>query len=340
VAERATITTLMNVEGKSLTEVTLRVRNHAQPFVKVELPPGAQLLSAEVEGERVKPVLGTDGSRVPLLRAGFNPSGAYTVSFVYLNAGTRFAKSGAYEMGLPKLDVPVNLLTWEISLPDRLEVRQFGGNALAAELFPAAAQNVLADGADDFSGTESSVWAQTGVDIGTLAPGQIGGIAADPNGAVVSGATVTVFNTQTGTSLTTRTDGEGRWVLSGVSPGPVRVTVASPGFSTAQQELDTLASQPVRLGTTLQAGSVSATVEVTSNAKDAEREGRRIEEQARKNQAAQINAPSQNVFNLQRRVAGILPVRVEVPRAGKSYRFVRPLVLEEETRITFQYKSK
>ena len=29
VAERATITTLINVEGKSLTEVTLRVRNHA-----------------------------------------------------------------------------------------------------------------------------------------------------------------------------------------------------------------------------------------------------------------------------------------------------------------------
>ncbi|MCA1578634.1 MAG: hypothetical protein LC794_14860 [Acidobacteria bacterium] len=53
-----------------------------------------------------------------------------------------------------------------------------------------------------------------------------------------------------------------------------------------------------------------------------------------------LNAPSQNVFNLQRRVAGILPVRIEVPRSGLSYRFVRPLVLEEETRITFQYKSK
>src|SRR5712671_6673377 len=55
VAERATITTLTNVEGKSLTEVTLRVRNHSQPYVKVELPKGATLLSAEVEGERVKP---------------------------------------------------------------------------------------------------------------------------------------------------------------------------------------------------------------------------------------------------------------------------------------------
>ena len=222
VAERATITTLMNVEGKSLTEVTLRVRNHSQPFVKVELPPGATLLSAEVEGERVKPVPGTDGSRVPLLRAGLNPQGAYTVSFVYLSSGARFAKTGAYEMVLPKLDIPVNVLTWEVSLPDRLEVRQFAGNALAAELFPAAAQNVLASNADDFNETEANVWAQTSVDISKLEAGQIGGIVADANGAVIPNAIVTVVNTQTGTSLTTRSDGEGRWVVSGVQPGPVQ----------------------------------------------------------------------------------------------------------------------
>lgn len=339
VAERATITTLTNVEGKSLTEVTLRVRNHAQLFVKVELPPGATLFSAEVEGESVKPMLGTDGSRVPLLRNGFNPSGAYTVSFVYLHSGTRFAKSGAYEMGLPKLDIPVNLLTWEISLPDRLEVRQFGGNALAAELFPAAAQNFLAfnlDGTD----TDSGVWAQTGVELAELAPGQIGGIVVDPNGAVIANAVITVNNTQTGASLTTNSDGEGRWVVSGMQPGPVRVTVASPNFKSTQHELELLASRPARMGTTLQVASVSAVVTITSGAEVLDRESRRTEEEARKSQAAQINAPSQNVFNLQRRVAGVLPVQVEVPKAGKSYRFVRPLVLKEETRVTFQYKSK
>jgi len=341
VAERATVTTLTNVEGKSLTEVMLRVRNHAQPFVKVELPPGAQLLSADVEGERVKPFLGSDGNRVPLLRAGFNPSGAYTVSFVYLSSGARFTKGGAYEMGLPKLDIPVNVLTWEISLPDRLEVKQFGGNALAAELFPAAAQNVIVDGTtDDYDVTASNVWAQTGIDISGLEAGQIGGIVADPNGAVVTNAAVTVVNKQTGASLTTRSDGDGRWVVSGIQPGPVRVTIAAPGFSSAQQDLEVNGSRPARLGTTLTVGTVSETVTVTSNLNSLEAGSRRIEDQVRKNQVAQLNTPSQNVFNLQRRVAGILPVRVDVPRSGKSYRFVRPLVLEEETKVTFQYKSK
>jgi hypothetical protein len=33
-------------------------------------------------------------------------------------------------------------------------------------------------------------------------------------------------------------------------------------------------------------------------------------------------------------------VRVDVPRAGNSYNFVRPLVLDEETKVTFTYKSK
>jgi len=46
------------------------------------------------------------------------------------------------------------------------------------------------------------------------------------------------------------------------------------------------------------------------------------------------------VFNLQKRVAGILPVHVDVPRSGKSYRFVRPLVMDEETKISFQYRAK
>jgi hypothetical protein len=339
VAERATITTLMNVEGKSLTEVTLRLRNHAQPFVRVELPAGAQLFSAEVEGERVKPVRGTDGSsRVPLLRAGFNPSGAYTVTFVYSNSGTRFGKTGAYEMGLPKLDIPVNFLTWEISLPDRLEVRQFGGNALAAELFPAAAQNVIAGNEDDFDAKDSIAWTQS-VELSNLEAGQIGGIIVDPNGAVVAGATVTVVNKQTGVSQTTQSDGEGHWVVSGAQPGPSTVRIDSSGFKSAHQELAVNGARATRLGTTLEIGAVTESVTVTAAGAFTIDGINRIDEQARKKQAAQLNAPSQNVFNLQRRVAGILPVHVDVPRAGKSYRFVRPLVLEEETRVTFQYKA-
>jgi hypothetical protein len=259
---------------------------------------------------------------------------------VYLNSEAPFAKSGSYEMGLPKLDIPVNVLTWEISLPDRLEVRQFAGNAMAADLFPTAAQSVFTSTADDLSETDSYVFSQSSVDMETLGAGQIGGIVADPTGAVIPNAEITVVNKQTGQSVTARSDGDGRWVVSGMQPGPVRVSVVSPGFKSNQQELELGGSRSAKLGTTLEVGGVTETVTVTSGDSNVESNGRRVEDQVRKNQAAQMNAPSQNVFSLQRRVAGILPVRVEVPRAGKSYRFVRPLVMEEETKVSFQYKSK
>lgn len=343
VAERATITTLMNVEGKSLTEVTLRIKNHAQPFVKVELPPGASLLSAEVEGEKVKPVLGSDGSRVPLLRAGFRPSGAYTVSFVYLSSGASFAKSGAYEMGLPKLDIPISILKWEVFLPDRLEVKQFGGNALSASLFPANAEGALGvnlDGEED----QENTWVPNSGETGALEAGQIGGVVVDPNGAVIAGAAITILNPQTGATLTARTNNEGRWVVPGVRSGPLRLKVEYQGFKSFQNDMDFDSSRAAQLGVTLQMGGTSETVTVTASQAELERHGRRFEDRLRKNEGSGdslgVNEPSQNVFNLQKRVAGVLPVRVDVPRAGKSYRFVRPLVLEEETKISFQYKTR
>jgi hypothetical protein len=334
VAERATVTTLTNIEGRTLTEVSLRVRNHAKPFMKVDLPAGVQLLSAEVEGQRVRPVEGADGIRVPLLRAGLDSSKPYTVSFVYYTSGAKFAKSGAYNMDLPRWSIPVNVLTWEVSLPERLDVKQFGGNALSAELIPASIATNLIDGEDDFSDASRS-WSQ--VDLSTLEPGQVGGVIVDLNGAVIPNAEVTVINTQTGVSLATRSDDEGHWRIIGMQPGAVKVSIDSPGFKKMRIDLDLQASKPARIGTTLEVGSVSETVTVTDGA---EINSRRIEDDLKKNQMAQLNTASQNVFNLQRRVAGILPVAVEVPRSGKSYRFVRPLVMEVETRITFQYKSK
>jgi hypothetical protein len=335
VAERATVTTLANVEGRTLTEISLRVRNHAKPYLKVELPAGVQLVTAEVEGQRVRPVEGGDGRRVPLLRPGLDSSRAYTVSFVYLSEGARFAKNGSYDMGLPKLDIPINLLTWEVSLPDRLEVKQFGGNALAAELFPAAvANNFVVDGVEN-NNFDANFWNSN--DLSTLEGGQIGGIIVDPAGAVVPGAQVTVSNTQTGASQTTTSNGDGNWVITGMQPGPVKVVISQPGFKNMQYDLELQASKPARMGTTLEVGAVAESVTVTSGGAVV---ADRIQEFARKKQTEGLYMLSQNAVNLQRRVAGILPVPVEVPRSGKSYRFVRPLVMDEETRITFQYKSR
>jgi hypothetical protein len=244
VAERAVVTTLVTTEGRSLTEIKLTIKNQAQPFLKVELPAGASILSAEVAGEKVKPVEGPDGNRVPLLRAGFRPIDSYTVSFVFMHSGAPFAKKGGSDLSLPKMDVPINLLQWEVFLPERYKVKDFGGDAIAANLLP-----------------PSPIYAANGT-----------------------------------------YDGEAG-----------RLTAAIVG----QTE----------------------TVQVMTETSEI-RASRRNERDARKNAEKQQMAASSNVTNLQQRISGVLPVRIDVPRAGNSYNFVRPLVLDEETKVTFTYKSK
>jgi hypothetical protein len=54
----------------------------------------------------------------------------------------------------------------------------------------------------------------------------------------------------------------------------------------------------------------------------------------------QATPPSQNVIDLQRRAAGVLPIRVDVPRAGTSHQFVKPLVVDQEAAVIFRYKRR
>ena len=220
-ADRATATTLVTPEGRSLTEVSLTVRNQAQPFLRVGLPAGATLLSAEVAGAAVKPAQGADGLRIPLLRPGFRPQGPYAVSFVYLHAGAPFVDRGDASLTLARVDLPVAWLEWEVLLPDRMEASRFDGTAFPRALLPMASAMGVG------SGIEESV---------SIVTGDKGRAAADAR-----------------------------------------------QFS---------------------------------------------------------NELSVNVQNLQKRAAGVLPVRLDVPREGRAHTFVRPLVMDEETRIAFRYRLK
>ncbi len=37
---------------------------------------------------------------------------------------------------------------------------------------------------------------------------------------------------------------------------------------------------------------------------------------------------------------GTLEIRIEVPRAGTSHRFVKPLVIDEQTVVSFRYRRR
>ena len=339
VADRAVATTLVTVDGRTLTEIALTMRNRAQPFLRVELPAGASMVSAEVAGETAKLAQGPDGTRVPLLRPGFRPNGSYTVSFVYVQSGQPFAKKGRAELVLPKMDIPVALVEWEMLVPDRYRVRRFDGNAM---LEPAPVSLVEGKG----SGVGGGVGYGNGKGVGpgqgggmaggsyAPGPGQLVGQVVDASGAVLPGVTITAH--YKGQLLAQSvTNGAGWFLLTGVRQGRIALTATMAGFKTSEAVVSLDVSRPTRVDLQMEQGELTETVSVAADAD-------KPEEIARKSlgDAAAQASPSQNVFNLQRRVVGVLPVRIDVPRAGTAYRFVRPLVLDEATNVTFEYRTR
>jgi carboxypeptidase family protein len=344
-AESAVVTTLVTSEGKSLTEVRLVLKNQAQPFLKVALPAGASILSADVGGERVKPVQGPDGNRVPLLRPGFHPTDSYTVSFVFMHSGAPFSKKGGAELSLPNMDIPISLLSWEVFLPEQYKVKDFGGDVIAANLVPQPFRE------------EDAITAQRNRDgemsnLRRIAPaGQMGGYVVDQSGAAVANVRVTITSDD-GAARTAQTDAQGRWILAGSPSGNFKAKAEMPGFQTSIFNLNYDSNQPSMYSFQINVASAAETVEVTAQAAQIQAEtleihgavnGRITGNFGRLAMApglANQNSASANVMNLQRRVAGVLPVAIDVPRAGTSFSFVRPLVLDEETKVTFSYKSR
>ena len=322
VAERAVATTLVTREGRTLTEIALTLQNRAQPFLKVTLPPGASIVSVDVAGEPAKPVIGSDGTRVPLLRPGFRPAGPYAVTFVYLHAGTPFAKKGEMQMTLPKMDMPVGIVEWEVFVPDSYSVRAIDGNVVERRAMP----GITAIGGGLVGGVAGGSVHITAVT--NALPGQIRGRVTDAGGGVLPGATILL---QTGGTLLNATTGsDGTFVLSGVPPGLITIGAQLEGFISASRSF-VFDQQPRQEDFVLPVGSIAESVTVVAATPAVNQPARAMK---------QAVAPSQNVINLQRRTAGVLPVRVEVPRAGTSHEFVKPLVVDQETAVTFRYTRR
>jgi hypothetical protein len=340
IADHAVATTLVTSEGRALTEVVLTIQNRAQPFLKVTLPPGASMVSVDVAGQPAKPVQGTDGTRVPLLRPGFRPTGSYQVSFVYLHAGTPFAKKGDIEMTLPKMDLPVGIVEWELFAPERYSMRTIGGNVMDVNVVERLVTHSSTTGQGVAGGVAGGVVGglpaaapapiregRISVTAGADGPARLmTGRAVDPSGATLPGVTIEVA-TMAGVR-TVVTDGNGAFTVSDVIPGPVTVTATLSGFGTARSSFNA-DERPRRIEIAMAlSGRLEETITVAAEAP-------RVDAQR-----AVAAPPSQNVIDLQRKATGVLPVRIDVPRAGTSHQFIRPLVVDQETVVRLRYKRR
>ncbi|MGC2794844.1 MAG: carboxypeptidase-like regulatory domain-containing protein, partial [Candidatus Sulfotelmatobacter sp.] len=109
------------------------------------------------------------------------------------------------------------------------------------------------------AGSALSAWAQS------TSTGTVAGSVADPTGALVSGAAVTLTDTATNVARSTTTNATGRYIYVDVNPGIYNIAVSKAGFETTKtenQEVKVGASLTVNL--TLQVGGANVVVEVSA----------------------------------------------------------------------------
>ena len=88
------------------------------------------------------------------------------------------------------------------------------------------------------------------------------GTVADPTGAVVPGATVTIHNPVSGFERTATTDTSGNFSIANVPFNPYHMSVSAPGFAAYAQDIDVRSSVPISVKINLQLAGASSTVTV------------------------------------------------------------------------------
>jgi Carboxypeptidase regulatory-like domain/TonB dependent receptor len=95
----------------------------------------------------------------------------------------------------------------------------------------------------------------------------INGLVFDPTGAAIAGAEVVVINDATGVQYTTKTNGDGIYVVPNLPPGPYRIQVSNSGFKTIiKPDIIIHVQDALAINFTLPIGAASEVVTVKGSA--------------------------------------------------------------------------
>jgi hypothetical protein len=94
----------------------------------------------------------------------------------------------------------------------------------------------------------------------------VGGVVADSTGNAVPGATVTIDNTNNGTSLMRTTGPDGNYRGVNLQPAPYIITVTAPGFATSKKSVTLLVGSDQTVDFALTVGQVVQSVNVDATA--------------------------------------------------------------------------
>ena len=95
--------------------------------------------------------------------------------------------------------------------------------------------------------------------------GRVTGSVVDSTGAILSGAKITLTNTDTGATQSTTSGSDGNFNFSAVMRGNYKVEASQTGFDTTTQSFSLEVSQIQNVAFKLQAGATTTTIDVTSS---------------------------------------------------------------------------
>lgn len=133
------------------------------------------------------------------------------------------------------------------------------------------------------------------------------GVVTDPNGAVITGASVTLINTRTNDRRETTTGADGGYVFSAVIPGVYSVKVEQSGFKTFEQQNVMLSPADTRgLDITLEVGAPTEVVTVEATAEVIQKETGAKENTITARQIDNLSIISRSSLELLRILPGVV----------------------------------
>jgi hypothetical protein len=127
----AEYTTEVVAEGGRLHSARIMVEHEGVADYVFKLPEGGKLLSCDVGGRAVEPILKEDGSLRIVLPTGGRRDGLTQVGYVLTTKGSKMNPvEGQAQLELPRTPLFIHKLTWSVKLPSEYQATALEGNVV------------------------------------------------------------------------------------------------------------------------------------------------------------------------------------------------------------------
>ena len=143
--------------------------------------------------------------------------------------------------------------------------------------------------------------------------GSISGTIADPTGAMVPGATLTITNSALGTQFTTVSDTQGQYTFPNVPVGRYTLAATLSGFKPYTRALAVDVNSQVQLNITLEMGEQAASVTVTGTATQVETASTQMGEVVSADKMTTLSLNGRSYTDLLPIQPGVVPITTMMP---------------------------